>query len=101
MSKFEIGDRIMGISTDMLGNRIVYGKIIKIIDGDTMLYKPDRLIVENGSKNDIIYEAEAVKLEGFKLAQAEMFYNEALSLEKRAEELREMARTAMYSKNSK
>jgi hypothetical protein len=103
MRKFKIGDKIMGIATDMLRIRIVSGNIIDIIEPDPVLYKPTRLIIDKGKilGNDTIYEVEATEYNSCELKQAEVFYDEASRLENKAKELREMARTEIYSKNTK
>jgi len=99
---YKINDKIMGISTDMLGIRIVSGKIIDIIEADSVLYRPRRLIIEKetGSK-DTIYEAEATEYDGFKLMQAKLFYEEVERLERKIEEYRKSAKTTIYTKGSK
>jgi len=102
MSKFNIGDEIMGISTDMLGNRIVSGKIVRIIENES---NPgfDRYIVEKDipEKFDSIHSGESVKRNGWKLMQTKVFYEEADRLEKKAQELRDMAKTEIYSIGTK
>jgi len=101
MGKYKIGDKIMGISTDMLGIRIVSGTIKDVIenkDPDMTRYIVDKGIIRN---QDTIYEGETTEFDAWKLTQAETFYKEAERLEKKAEELRKMARTEIYSKYSK
>lgn len=101
MDNAKIGDKIMGISTDMLGIRIVSGNI-NIIKAGTGAHKHRRLIIEKEeNRNETIYESEATEYDGFKLMQAKIFYEEAERLEKKASELRNTARTTIYSKNSK
>jgi len=101
MSKYKIGEKIMGISTDMLGIRIVQGNVIDVIenkDPDMTRYVVDKGIIY---KNDVIYDGETTEYDDFKYKQAKRFYEEAERLEKKAEELRDMAKTLIYSKNSK
>lgn len=101
MSKYKVGDKIMGISTDILGLRIVAGEVIDIKENSD----PDltRYLVIRGVKRrrDAIYEGETTEYDGWKLTQAETFYEEADRLEKKAEELRETARKTIYSKGTK
>lgn len=100
MSKYKIGDKIMGIATDMLGIRIVSGTIKKIIeneDTDLTRYRVD----DDNNRKDSIYEGETTEYDAWKLKQAEVFYEEAKRLEKKAHGLREMAITEIYSQGSK
>jgi len=103
MSKFKIGDKIMGISTDMIGERIVSGTIIRIIKSEPIFYQCERLIIHNDKtgKSDTIYTPEAIEYNAWKLMQVETFYDEAKRLENKSKELREMASTIIHSKGSK
>lgn len=100
MTKFKIGDKIMGISTDMLGIRIVYGNIIKVIENkDTNM---TRYIVDKGIiGKDSIYDEEAVEYNEWKLNQAKLLYTESEKFETKVKELRDTARTVIYSQGSK